>query len=62
MNTTIRLHPEDHVLVTLMDMQMGEIIQLETMDTEAQRSICLFSDVPKGHKISLSFIKQGEIV
>lgn len=54
MKTAIRINSKDNVAVALQPLKKGESIQIDEI------SLTLKDDIKKGHKFSLSAIKQGE--
>jgi len=57
MNGWIALNPKDHVIVALRDFARGD-----TIEGAANGAVCLREDVPKGHKIAVVPIREGEHV
>jgi altronate hydrolase len=60
MNSWIRLHPKDHVVIVLRDFNKGETLTVDTGELSANRQIVLLDDVPKGHKILTESVRAGE--
>ncbi|QAY66929.1 UxaA family hydrolase [Paenibacillus protaetiae] len=55
MNSWVRLNDKDHVVIALQPLQAGGKLELEGGVT-----LTLLDDVPKGHKVLASAVKQGE--
>ncbi|MFD0712335.1 UxaA family hydrolase [Paenibacillus sp. GCM10027626] len=55
MNEWIRLHERDHVIIALRPFRKGELLE-----GAAAEAIELLEDVPKGHKIAVRPVRQGE--
>ncbi|MGQ7869473.1 UxaA family hydrolase [Sunxiuqinia sp. sy24] len=54
MANTIKINVQDNVVIALKDFSAGEFIELE------DRKITLKTDVPRGHKIALESIAEGD--
>lgn len=52
----IKIHPDDHVLITLVPRKEGETLSVDGVDLK------ILNDVPAGHKIALKDIEQNESV
>ena len=53
-------YEEDHVGVAVEDIKAGEVVEGVIMENNRIVSVQSKSDIPLGHKISLTNLKQGE--
>ncbi|WP_270165150.1 UxaA family hydrolase [Paenibacillus sp. SYP-B4298] len=60
MNKWIRLHPKDDVIIALQPISKGQTVLVDHVDTEGAQPIVVQDDVPKGHKILLRPVSQGQ--
>jgi altronate hydrolase len=57
MNSWVRLHEEDHVVIALQPFAKGDRLTLE-----AEATLTLLDEVPKGHKVLTQAVRKGEHV
>jgi len=61
MSKVVQLHSKDDVVISLHEIRKGENIQIQTAD-KALIDIKARDDIPKGHKMLVQSVKQGEDV
>ncbi len=58
MNSWVRLHEKDHVVIALQPFSKGDVLTLD--GAEGQQELTVLEEVPKGHKVLTKPVQAGE--